>query len=157
MLHGCAQHGVVDLEEFIEHWKVSRHIGGAAVVSHDLRRIRPLLGFAVPEIVRAWSVQRGALGPVLSASLIGMLIATPVFGYLGDRFGRKPIIIFCTILVALTTLASILATTILQLFILRLVTGFGLGGIIPNASALISEMTGVGCRGPVCASNSEAP
>jgi MFS family permease len=48
------------------------------------------LGFAVPELVKTWNVtDRSALGPVLTASLVGMLFGAPLLAAPGDRFGRK--------------------------------------------------------------------
>lgn len=76
-----------------------------------------------------------------------MLVGTPVFGYLGDRFGRKPLIIFSTLLFGSTTWGTILATNVEQLFVLRLITGLGLAGIIPNVTALVSELTPRRVRG----------
>jgi MFS transporter, AAHS family, 4-hydroxybenzoate transporter len=41
--------------------------------------------YAAPSIVRQWHLNRAVMGPVFSASLLGMLFGAPIFGYLGDR------------------------------------------------------------------------
>ena len=47
------------------------------------------IAFAAPHLVRAWGVPPGALGPVFSASLVGILFGSAMFGWMGDRYGRK--------------------------------------------------------------------
>ena len=47
------------------------------------------VGFAAPHLVRDWHLSPAALAPVFSASLVGILVGSLLFGYLGDRFGRK--------------------------------------------------------------------
>src|SRR5579871_1993829 len=50
--------------------------------------------FAVPSLIKAWGVANpGAFGPVLGASLFGMLFGAPLLGHVGDRFGRKTAIL----------------------------------------------------------------
>ena len=44
--------------------------------------------FAAPAIVRAFGMVNGAAGPLLSASLLGVLFGTSLIGSCGDRFGR---------------------------------------------------------------------
>jgi MFS transporter, AAHS family, 4-hydroxybenzoate transporter len=47
------------------------------------------IAFAAPDLVRSWGVAPSALGPVFSASLVGILFGSAIFGWVGDRFGRK--------------------------------------------------------------------
>ena len=51
------------------------------------------IAFAAPELVRNWGVDRSALGPVLGASNIGVLVGSALFGWVGDRYGRKAALI----------------------------------------------------------------
>ena len=47
------------------------------------------IGFAVPGMVRAFSVtDMSVVGPMIAASLFGILVGAPVFGVIGDRFGQ---------------------------------------------------------------------
>jgi AAHS family 4-hydroxybenzoate transporter-like MFS transporter len=43
------------------------------------------IAFAAPHLVREWGLKPGALGPVFSASLIGILFGSALFGWVGDR------------------------------------------------------------------------
>src|SRR2546430_13775598 len=63
------------------------------------------IALAAPELVRAWGVSRAELGPVLSASLVGILFGSMIFGWIGDRYGRKSALIGSPLLLRLFTLA----------------------------------------------------
>lgn len=99
-----------------------------------------VLSFAAPDLIKAWNVtDRASLGPVFSASLIGLLFGSILFGYIGDRYGRRTAIISSCITFGVTTVLVVFATSMKELFYLRLIAGFGLGGLFPNVAALNSE------------------
>ena len=97
--------------------------------------------FAAPSLVHEWHVQGNALGPVFSASLAGIFFGAPLLGWLGDRFGRRVAIIAGCILYGISTLAMALAHDLDQMLVLRVITGIGLGGLMPNTIALSSELS----------------
>ena len=47
------------------------------------------MGVAAPHLAPALGLTRAQLGPVFSASLIGLLLGAVIVGRLSDRFGRK--------------------------------------------------------------------
>jgi AAHS family 4-hydroxybenzoate transporter-like MFS transporter len=98
------------------------------------------LASAAPALATAWHLLPKAFAPALSASLFGILLGAPLFGSLGDRFGRKPAIIIGSVLYGLMTLAMSWATNLDQIVLLRFVTGIGLGGLMPNIIALNAEL-----------------
>jgi len=98
------------------------------------------LASAAPELARTWHVAPKAFGPALSASLLGILVGAPLLGYLGDRFGRRPAIVAGCLIYGLGTLATAWTMNLHQVAALRLVTGVGLGGLMPNLIALTSEL-----------------
>lgn len=95
--------------------------------------------YAAPSIVRQWHLNRAVMGPVFSASLLGMLFGAPILGYLGDRFGRKGAILFGCLLYGISSLAIVESHTLHQLIALRFISGIGLGGLPPNTIALNAE------------------
>lgn len=97
--------------------------------------------FAAPSLVREWHLDGNALGPVFSASLWGIFCGAPLMGWVGDRVGRRAAIIAGCILYGVSTLAMALAHDIDQMFALRVITGIGLGGLMPNTIALSSELS----------------
>lgn len=99
------------------------------------------LGFAAPDLVELWGVESSAMGPVLSANLLGIFIGAPLLGWLGDRYGRRPLIITGTLLYGVVTLLMAWTTTMEQMMLLRFIAGLGIGGIMPNTISLNSELT----------------
>ena len=98
-----------------------------------------ILGFAIPSLIREWHVARSAFGPVLALGLAGMAVGSPLAGYVGDRFGRRVALIGCVGLFGLATIASSLVDGVAGLAVLRVLTGMGAGGALPNAAALAAE------------------
>ena len=99
------------------------------------------LGFAAPDLTRLWGVERSAMGPVLSANLVGIFLGAPLLGWLGDKYGRRPLIIGGTLLYGLMTLLMAWTDTMQEMMILRFIAGIGIGGIMPNTISLNSELT----------------
>lgn len=97
------------------------------------------IAFAAPHLVRAWGVPPGGLGPVFSASLVGILFGSAIFGWIGDRYGRKAALVGANLLFGVFTLAAAYATSLEQMFWLRLLAGLGIGGVIPNVVAINVE------------------
>jgi MFS transporter, AAHS family, 4-hydroxybenzoate transporter len=97
------------------------------------------IAFAAPHLVASWGIPRSALGPVLSASNIGVLFGSALFGWIGDRFGRKPALIGANILFGVFTFIAAYSADLTQLFWLRLIAGLGIGGVIPNLVAICTE------------------
>lgn len=98
------------------------------------------LSFAQPELQVLWHVPKAAFGPASSASLVGILLGAPLLGLVGDRYGRKAAIVLGSFVYGLSSLAVIGTHDLEQVIALRLITGIGLGGLMPNTIALNSEL-----------------
>src|SRR5665213_1601864 len=97
------------------------------------------IAFAAPHLVKEWALKPGSLGPVFSASLIGILFGSGIFGWMGDRYGRKAALVWSNLLFGVFTLAAAYATSLDQMFWLHLLAGLGIGGVIPNVVAINAE------------------
>src|SRR5580693_7378902 len=64
---------------------------------------------AGPALIKQWGIDRAALGPVFSASLVGFFVGAPFFGWLGDRFGRRFAIISSLFFIGVALLDLLLA------------------------------------------------
>src|ERR1700747_2899207 len=64
------------------------------------------IGYVAPALAKEWNLGQGALGPVFSAGLFGLMIGALLFGPLADRIGRKKIIVFSTLAFGIGTLIT---------------------------------------------------
>src|SRR5260370_999855 len=97
------------------------------------------MGFVAPAIVGAWHISPANLGPVFGAGLFGMLAGSIVLGAMADRVGRRPVLVGATVFYGLCMLGTTLIQNIPQFLVIRFMTGFGIGGVMGIASALVSE------------------
>ena len=99
------------------------------------------LGYLAPAIIKDWRLTPAQMGPVLSAALFGILVGSIAFSAIADRVGRRPVLVIATLFFAFVTLLTARAQTIGELRLIRFIAGVGLGGIMPNAVALVGEYT----------------
>src|SRR5262245_3215327 len=99
------------------------------------------LGYLAPAIIKDWNLPQAQMGPVLSAALFGILVGSILFSTIADRIGRRPVLVFATLFFAIVTLLTARAQSIGELRFIRFIAGIGLGGIMPNAVALVGEYT----------------
>src|ERR1700733_10794793 len=78
-----------------------------------------VVGYAAPAIIKAWHSDKAAFGGVFGAGLVGFMLGATRFGTLGDKFGRKRMVVAGALLFGLFTLASAFAENLTSLLVLR--------------------------------------
>ena len=109
------------------------------------------IGYVAPAIAHDWHLAPGTLGPTFAAGLVGLSLGALLIAPLADRFGRRPVILFSSIAFGVLTLATAFAGGLTSLLVLRLLTGFGLGGAMANAIGLTAEYSPARRRGTAVA------
>lgn len=74
-------------------------------------------------------------------SLVGMTLGALSIGAATDIFGRRKSLIWAVAAFSVLTLACGLSQTPLQLGVFRFLAGFGLGGCLPTAIAMVTEFS----------------
>jgi AAHS family 4-hydroxybenzoate transporter-like MFS transporter len=97
------------------------------------------LALAVPAIAHEFGIAPASFGWALSASLFGMAIGGAGFAPLGDKFGRKPMLILAMVLTGASTLAALALADTWWITGCRLVTGIGLGITAVNTAAMMGD------------------
>jgi AAHS family 4-hydroxybenzoate transporter-like MFS transporter len=97
------------------------------------------MGYMLPALSQEWKASSASLGGVLGAGNFGVLIGALTFTMVGDKLGRRPVLIGATLFFSALTLLTARAASVEQLVVLRFIAGIGLGSIMPNATALIGE------------------
>src|SRR5205809_6240097 len=98
-----------------------------------------LLPNAQRAIAAEWGIQLPALANALAAGPFGMMIGGVLGGTLGDKVGRRTALLGSALVFGLITVAIAFVGNVQMLMILRFLAGVGLGGAMPNATALSSE------------------
>jgi AAHS family 4-hydroxybenzoate transporter-like MFS transporter len=115
--------------------------------SYDLQAA----SFAAPTLVKVWNVDPKAFAPLFGAGLAGVFFGAPLFGWFGDRFGRKRAIIATCALYGFFSLVCTLTQNPTQFAWLRFLMGLGFGGALPNVVALATELAPPRRRGMLTA------
>jgi MFS transporter, AAHS family, 4-hydroxybenzoate transporter len=97
------------------------------------------IAYVAPALAQDWHLGRAALGPVFGIGAFGTLVGSLSMGPLGDRFGRRTLMLGALLLVALFSFLTTLATTLPQLMAVRFITGCGLGAMIPSTIVMANE------------------
>jgi len=81
----------------------------------------------------------GLLAWVISGYLVAMTVAVPIYGKLGDLYGRRRMILTGTALFTLASVACALAQNMEQLVLARVLQGIGAGGMVSVSQAIIGD------------------
>jgi AAHS family 4-hydroxybenzoate transporter-like MFS transporter len=97
------------------------------------------MALVVPTLSTEWSVKATDFKLVVSAALIGILFGSAFIASLGDRWGRRNILMVSMVIIGLSSIGTGFSNTMIHLVFWRFLTGLGLGASIANATALTSD------------------
>lgn len=106
-----------------------------------------VMAFTASSVSAEWGLNGAQIGLLLSAGLFGMAAGSLFIAPWADRFGRRPLILFCLLLSGVGMLLSALSQTPVQLALLRGLTGLGIGGILASSNVIASEYANKRWRG----------
>ena len=92
-----------------------------------------------PAIIRGLGIERSEMGFIQSSGYFGIFVGSLLFGYLGDKYGRRFGAILGVLAYSIPGLFTAFVTSYEQLAVLRFLTGLGMGGVVPNVIALLNE------------------
>ena len=88
----------------------------------------------------------GQLGLFFSASNVGLMLGALVGGRLADRLGRKTVLVASIAAFGVFSLITSFAWNMQSLTWMRVLTGLGLGGAMPNLIVLATELSRASAR-----------
>ena len=98
-----------------------------------------IYGVALPLLMQEWSLTTVQAGMLASTALFGIMFGAMTFGTLSDKLGRKKTIMMCVAIFSGFTFIGAFATSPVEFGILRFLAGLGIGGVMPNVVALMTE------------------
>ncbi|KAA1004869.1 aromatic acid/H+ symport family MFS transporter [Paraburkholderia panacisoli] len=98
------------------------------------------VGYLASSLRGQWSMQTASMGKIFGAGMLGLMIGCFLFGPVADRIGRKKVLIASVVFFGCGSVASGFAQSPEQMALLRLLTGLGLGGAMPNVITLSSNI-----------------
>jgi len=92
-----------------------------------------------PTIQKLWGLDYTALGLIGTVRSLLQAVSAPFWGFAADKLSRKQVIIFGTGLWGIWTFICGFSQNYDQLFILRAISGIGLGCLMPATFSLMSD------------------
>src|SRR6476661_4447887 len=106
-----------------------------------------LVAFLLPSMAREWDLDNGALGLLAAAGPVGYLVGALVAGTLGDRIGRRPIMMWALAIYTVCTMVAALAPTYEVFAAARILAGVGIGAESVIVAPYLAEFVPPARRG----------
>ena len=97
------------------------------------------VAWAVPSLIHLWHLPPSMFTTAFLWSSIGIMTGALSAGPIGDRFGRRPLLLASLTIFGIASLLSATADTLGMLTLWRFITGIGIGGGFSGAAALTGD------------------
>jgi MFS transporter, AAHS family, 4-hydroxybenzoate transporter len=97
------------------------------------------MSFVAPVLAKQWGIDKATLGLVLSSGFAGMIAGSFFLSPLADRFGRRPLMLSTLALMSFGMVMAAFATSASLLSLWRVITGLGIGALVPVNTPLAVE------------------
>ncbi|MDS7594237.1 MFS transporter [Agrobacterium tumefaciens] len=111
-----------------------------------------IIAFLLPALRAQWQLTSLQVGYLASSTYVGFLIGALIAGAIGDRYGRKNVMLWALVLFCLASLAGAAVNDWHQFFALRVIGGIGMGAEAAIIAPFLSEFVGAKYRGRFTAS-----
>ncbi|GJE18980.1 MFS transporter [Methylobacterium marchantiae] len=106
----------------------------------DVAEVALSNAFAAIFTAPPYNMPRGSLSLLLASVFAGGAVGAPIFGMLGDRFGRRRALQASLGLMAAGSLAAALSPGLASLTLARALSGFAIGGFPPLAATYLADV-----------------
>jgi len=107
----------------------------------------------IPFIQDVFGLTEALKGWVVSSALIGCILGASYSGRLGDKFGRKKVLLVVSVLFGISAIGSGVANSITTFVIYRILGGLAVGGASVLAPMYIAEVSPAHLRGRMVSLN----
>jgi MFS transporter, AAHS family, 4-hydroxybenzoate transporter len=97
------------------------------------------VAWAVPSLIKTWHLPAPMFTTAFLWSSIGILVGALSAGPIGDRFGRRPLLLGSLTIFGIASLLTAAADSLTMLTLWRFFTGLGIGGGFSGAAALTGD------------------
>ena len=97
------------------------------------------IAVTVPSLTHVWHLPGPAFTQAFVWSSIGILVGALSAGPIGDRLGRRPLLLGSVAIYGLASLLTAFVGSLPMLSVMRFFTGLGIGGAFPGAATLTGD------------------
>lgn len=99
------------------------------------------IGYALASLNRQMPLDAFWMGMIGSSALMGIFLGSLIFGWLSDKLGRQKIFLLSFLIITAAAFAQFYVTSPVELCVLRVLIGFGMGGDFAVGHAILAEFS----------------
>ncbi|MBN2241763.1 MAG: MFS transporter [Acidobacteria bacterium] len=99
------------------------------------------ISLAAPDIAKLWNLSEFLIGVTMVMELVGMGIGSLLLGWVADTVGRRKTMFWCMAMMAVGMFMATTSDNVYQLWVWRILTGLGIGGLLSAITAITAEFS----------------